>query len=158
MLLFAGMSDAPTQSKSLETLPGNGGGSKTRRRNCRNCGKFTPKSKRGAVKLHCNYTCYGLAQRGKSRDDRTSPSKKAYIQIRHEDGSREYWHRYVYRQEFGEIPEGMVVHHKSENKRVNDADNLGLMPVNEHTPNAHYHWKTRKLEDETSGIDKELGF
>lgn len=112
--------------------------------NCRYCGKFTPKRiRRAGRRLYCNSYCYGFAQRGKSRDDRTSPSKKEYIQIRHEDGSREYWHRYVYRMEHGDIPEGYVVHHKTENKRENDIDNLASLPRNEHTPNAHWHWRTR---------------
>lgn len=55
----------------------------------------------------------------------------------------EYLHRFVYRQENGDIPEGFIIHHKDEIKRNNGADNLGALPRNEHTPNAHFHWKTR---------------
>lgn len=113
---------------------------------CRHCGKFTKRLKgrrSSGCRKYCDPYCYGLGQRGKSRDDRTSPSKKEYIQIRHEDGTREYWHRYVYRMEHGDIPEGFVVHHKTENKRENDIENLATMPANEHTPNAHFHWRER---------------
>lgn len=99
----------------------------------------------------------GIAYRGKSRVDRKSPSTKEYIQIRHEDGSREYWHRYVYRMEHGEIPEGFVVHHKTENKRENDVENLASLPRNEHTPNAHYHWRERDWQypDEFVSVETE---
>jgi hypothetical protein len=118
--------------------------------NCRHCGKFTPRctQKRRGRRKYCNAICYGLGQRGKSRDDRTSPSKKVYIQIRHEDGTREYWHRFVYRQENGDIPEGFVIHHKNEMKHDNGPDNLGALPANEHTPNEHWHWRTREPDRE----------
>lgn len=98
--------------------------------------------------------------RGRSRTDRTSPSRKEYIQIRHEDGSREYLHRFVYRQEYGEIPEGFVVHHKNEVKRNNSPDNLGALPRNEHTPHAHYHWRGRDWQspDEYVPLEGESPF
>ncbi len=91
--------------------------------------------------MHCNRRCYGLAQRGKSFD-RVSPSRKAYVEIR-VDGAREYLHRYNYRQANGleEIPEGIVIHHKDENKRINDPDNLEAKPRSEHTPHHHSKWK-----------------
>lgn len=120
--------------------------------NCRACGRFTPVAKAGRRKgeslLHCNVKCYGIAQRGKSRADRTSPSRKVYIQVRDEAGKREYLHRKVYRESKGidEIPEGMVVHHRNENPRINEPENLEARPRNEHTPNAHFHWKTRDYE------------
>lgn len=120
--------------------------------NCRACGKFTPNKVRdGKPRLHCGPKCYGIAQRGKSREDRTSPSVKEYVQVRHPDGRREYLHRLNYRKEHNleEIPEGMVVHHKTENKRVNDPKQLGLMSRNEHTPNAHYHWRSRDYRDDS---------
>lgn len=44
----------------------------------------------------------------------------------------EYTHRYIYRQHFGEIPKGWVVHHKDENKSNNDPSNLVAMPKSEH--------------------------
>lgn len=78
-----------------------------------------------------------------SRDDRTRPGKLPYVQIRNEHNEREYLHRFVYRQEHGEIPEGFVVHHKNEIKKDNGPGNLEAKPRNEHTPNAHYHWKGR---------------
>ena len=115
---------------------------------CRNCGKFTPNGWDGKRKKHCNSTCQGIASRGRSKyGDRSAPSKKEYIQIRLEDGTRKYLHRFIYEQENGPIPEGMIVHHKNEVKRCNDPANLGLMKQNEHTPNAHYHWRTRDYTD-----------
>lgn len=123
------------------------------RTNCRYCGKFTRKGR-----VHCDAVCYGYAQRGKSRSDRKSPSRKVYIQIVNERGEREYLHRYRYRMEndLEEIPEGMAVHHVNEKKRDNRGKNLKLLPMNEHTPNAHWHWKTRTLDE--SGYDPEFGF
>jgi hypothetical protein len=122
---------------------------------CGYCGKFVRKGR-----THCNTTHYGYVQRGKSRADRTSPSRKAYVQIVNEYGEREYLHRYIYRMEndLEEIPEGMVVHHKNEKKRDNSGKNLKLLPRNEHTPHAHYHWKTRTWDGEDGGYDPEMGF
>jgi hypothetical protein len=111
-------------------------------RHCRACGKFVRKG----VK-HCSRYCMGVAQRGKSREDRSSPSRKVYVQIINEQGRREYLHRYIWRNHNGEIPEGMVVHHKDENPRNTSIENLESRPRNEHTPHAHFHWKTRDWQD-----------
>lgn len=50
--------------------------------------------------------------------------------------------------ENGDIPEGFVIHHLNECKRDNSSGNLAALPANEHTPNAHYHWKTREADRE----------
>lgn len=113
--------------------------------NCRACGKFTPSTKCLPYKprLYCNAKCYGKAQRGKSRNDRSTPSKTEYIRIRHENGQREYLHRFNYRiaNDIPDIPDGMVVHHKTENKRINDAKYLALVSRKQHTPNTHHKWR-----------------
>jgi hypothetical protein len=74
--------------------------------------------------------------------------KGLYPNLTHEDGTCEYWHRFVYRQENGDIPEGFVIHHKNEMKHDNGPDNLGALPANEHTPNEHWHWRTREPDRE----------
>lgn len=115
---------------------------------CRNCGKFTRKGTRGTRNKYCDRLCQGLHSRGRTKyGDRSEPSRKEYIQIRREDGTRVYYHRWIYEQENGPIPEGMIVHHRNEIKRCNDPENLGLMKQNEHTPNAHFHWRTRHYTD-----------
>ena len=46
-------------------------------------------------------------------------------------------HVYVWEQNFGPIPKGYVVHHKDENKKNNNIDNLEIMTRSEHTK-MHY--------------------
>lgn len=41
-------------------------------------------------------------------------------------------HIYIYEKEYGEIPQGMEVHHKDHNKDNNDIDNLILLTREEH--------------------------
>lgn len=45
----------------------------------------------------------------------------------------EYLHRAVYKDNFGEIPKGFVVHHKDENTHNNSPRNLKLLSNEEHT-------------------------
>ena len=40
--------------------------------------------------------------------------------------------RLVWEQNYGPVPDGMVVHHKDENKLNNDIENLSLMAAGEH--------------------------
>lgn len=85
----------------------------------------------------------GIAQRGKSRKDRVSPSRKEYVEIK-VDGKREYLHRYNYRMAHGldYIPPDLVIHHKDEVKRNNAPDNLEAKHRRDHMPRHH-----RKRED-----------
>lgn len=119
--------------------------------NCRACGKFTKKTR-----IHCGRACYGVAQRGRSRADRTSPSVKQYVQVR-VDGKRIYLHRKVYLDINGEIPEGCIVHHKNENKRDNSPHNLGAVAVEKHLPHDHLTWRQKAKSKDTS-YDPAWGF
>jgi hypothetical protein len=96
--------------------------------------------------------------RGKSRKDRTSPSTKQYVQIVNEHGKREYLHRFVYRMEYGDIPEDCVVHHIDEDKRNNSPENVEAKSRREHIPQAHWRWQDRagyypSLEERLEAID-----
>ena len=48
------------------------------------------------------------------------------------DGKPSSFHRYVYQFFYGEIPEGMHVHHFDEEKKNNDILNLGLISKSDH--------------------------
>ena len=45
---------------------------------------------------------------------------------------REYEHRLVWKNHFGEIPKGFQIHHKDGNKLNNSIENLELVPFKEH--------------------------
>lgn len=51
-------------------------------------------------------------------------------------------HRVVWMENYGEIPPGMVVHHKNFNKKDNRLENLQLVTYSEHSK---IHHKIRKL-------------
>lgn len=47
-------------------------------------------------------------------------------------------HRKIWKEHYGEIPQGMIVHHKDHNKLNNDISNLCLMTRSEHMK---HHWE-----------------
>ena len=70
------------------------------------------------------------------------------------NGTRVYYHRFVYEQEFGPIPTGHVVHHRNDDRFDNRPENLELLTMAEHLA-AHDYWRDRRTG---SGVDAEIGF
>ena len=52
-----------------------------------------------------------------------------------------YAHRWVWINNFGEIPPGMEIHHIDHNKGNNDIENLRLISASNHLK---HHWRERK--------------
>lgn len=101
-------------------------------------------------------------------------SRYEYVKVKIEDGvwKNVLYHRYLWIQIYGDIPEGMQIHHKDKNPTNNDINNLELVDAFEHNsmhhlgvkyPNRKPHgsepnikgWKTRKArsaakQDETN--------
>jgi len=46
-------------------------------------------------------------------------------------------HRKVWRENFGEIPEEMIIHHKNGNKKDNRLENLEMVSRSEHSQKHH---------------------
>lgn len=78
--------------------------------------------------------------------------------IRHEDGSRELLHRYIYRVTYDDVIfSDEIVHHINEDKRDNSPKNLGKVLKEAHLPGYHKNWKKKK--EEASDYDfSEFGF
>lgn len=75
----------------------------------------------GNVAIYCGY---------KFRRD---PKTGYYLCTRKTDaGRRERLHVYVWRKENGDVPVGYHIHHKDEDKRNNDLDNLECIPQFDH--------------------------
>ena len=51
-------------------------------------------------------------------------------------------HRLIWIQNYGEIPEGMIIHHKNGKKKDNRLNNLKIVSRSEHSKE---HWKRKKL-------------
>ena len=60
------------------------------------------------------------------------------------NGQNRYEHRLVWERHFGPIPEGMVLHHKDENRLNNDISNLELI---DHRTHRRLHSKNYRLID-----------
>jgi hypothetical protein len=73
-------------------------------------------------------------------------SNTGHVQLRR-DGKVQWLHRYVYEQEFGEIPEGMVVRHKCDNPSCMNIDHLEL---GTHVDNVNDRVKRRRSATGTS--------
>lgn len=56
-----------------------------------------------------------------------------YKVIRKKDGSKIDEHRFIWIQFNGEIPDGMIIHHKNGNGRDNRIENLEIMSLAEHS-------------------------
>lgn len=63
---------------------------------------------------------------------------------------REYEHRKVWRESYGEIPKGFHIHHKDGNKLNNSIENLELVSISEHLSN---HAKKNNLGKDRVGCE-----
>lgn len=63
-----------------------------------------------------------------------------YVSIKKPLGER-YLHRYVYKKEYGSIPDKYIIHHIDHNKNNNDISNLQALPRGMHS---HLHNANRK--------------
>lgn len=60
-----------------------------------------------------------------------------YKKLRLPDGTLIDEHRFVWKEAYGEIPEGFVIHHKNENARDNSLDNLEMLSKRDHGKQHH---------------------
>lgn len=67
--------------------------------------------------------------------------KSPYIQIRNENGEREYLHRYIFRTKVRPLRNGEIVHHKNENKRDNSVNNLEAISGRAAHLHEHNYWR-----------------
>lgn len=68
---------------------------------------------------------------------------KGYMRIWNNGKSVKY-HRYIWEQIYGKIPEGYIVHHIDGDKLNNNIQNLRIMTSSEHSK---LHWRLRRLEN-----------
>lgn len=81
-------------------------------------------------------------------------SKQGYVFIYHK-GKQVREHRYIWEKYYGEIPKGMIVHHKNQNKADNRIENLEIMNRDVHRYLHHgRHWSEehkKKISEKMKG-------
>lgn len=107
----------------------------------------------GKKTVVCSPKCAGKIHGDKVRGKGVS---KPHIQIR-VNGERVYLHRYIWEQANGrKLQDGEIVHHKDENPRNNEPDNLEVKAGRaEHLAEHNYFRHTRRV---SSFVDTEFGF
>ncbi len=83
-----------------------------------------------------------------------------YIELRLGRNDRRPEHRVIWENEYGEIPEGWIVHHLNGERDDNRIENLSAIPRKRHSPKTiikPYEKRINELEDEINQLKKEIG-
>lgn len=136
--------------------------------NCAYCNKEIKRERYRALKgnCYCNASCQMKYEYEHGIRDKKTIAMAAHEAVRQKSlkrfkekpnmmiSKRGYWviylpqigwkkyHQYVWEQNYGKIPEGMVVHHINLDRLDNRIENLQMMPNKAHTK---LHYKLRKI-------------
>ncbi len=111
---------------------------------CRGCGKESETRQTGNRGIFCSKPCRADFER-KGREQPRRYEQDGYWMLqwtipggtkRRQKRGHEFEHRRVWREHYGDIPEGSIVHHVNGDKKDNRIENLRLMRRREHS---QYH-------------------